>query len=85
VLRQRDEFQPPVVANSLWAYATMGRPPAAALQARIDEHVARTLGELNALDVAQVLSAYSTMGLAPSDTLLERLDARVRELASRAG
>jgi hypothetical protein len=31
------------LANSLWAYATMGRPPAAALQARIDEHVARTL------------------------------------------
>ena len=63
----------------------MGQKPAAALQARIDEHVVRKLGELNALDVAQVLSAYSTMGHAPSDTLLERLDARVRELASRAG
>jgi hypothetical protein len=63
----------------------MGRPPAAALQARIDEHVVRKLGELNALGVAQLLSAYSTMGHAPSDTLLERLDARVRELASRAG
>jgi hypothetical protein len=60
----------------------MGRPPAAALQARIDEHVVRELGELNALDVAQVLSAYSTMGHAPSDTLF---DARLRELASRAG
>ena len=63
----------------------MGRPPAAALQALIDEHVSRNMGVLSAICVAQVLSAYSTMGHAPSDTLLERLDARVRELASRAG
>jgi hypothetical protein len=41
------------LANSLWAYATMGRPPAAPLLARIDEHVVRKLGELNALDVAR--------------------------------
>ena len=81
--RTLGDFKAQELAHSLWAYATMGRPPAAALQARIDEHVVRKLGELNALGVAQVLSAYSTMGHAPSDTLLERLDARVRELASQ--
>jgi hypothetical protein len=80
--RTLGEFNAQDLANSLWAYVTMGRRPAKALQARIDEHVARQLGEFNALDVSQVLSAYSTMGHAPSGALLERLDARVCELAS---
>ncbi len=54
--RKLGEFNAQDLANSLWAYVTMGRRPAA-LQARIDEHVARMLGELNALDASQVLSA----------------------------
>jgi hypothetical protein len=43
--RAHSKFNAQGLANSLWAYAKMGRPPPAALQARIDEHVAGTLGE----------------------------------------
>ena len=41
VARRLGEFKAQNLANALWAYAKMGRPPAAALQARID---ARKMG-----------------------------------------
>ena len=53
------------VANTLWAYATMGRKPGAGLMKELEGLAEALAGTFNAQAVANTLWAYATMGREP--------------------
>jgi hypothetical protein len=55
------EFNSQDVANTLWAYATMGRKPGERLMGQLGRRVDAISGELNSQDVANTLWAYATI------------------------
>jgi hypothetical protein len=76
-------FNAQEVANTLWAYATMGREPGAGMM-RVREGRAEALavaGTLNAQDVANTLWAYATMGREPGAGLMKVLEGRAEAVA----
>ena len=50
------------VANTLWAYATMGREPGAGLMRVLEVRAEALAGTFIAQNVANTLWAYATMG-----------------------
>jgi hypothetical protein len=70
------------VANTLWAYATMGRRPGeralGALEARVEE-VAR---ESSSQELSIILWAYATMGRIPGEWALGAMQARAIDIGA---
>jgi hypothetical protein len=50
------------VANTLWAYATMGREPGAGVMQGLEGRAEALAGTFNTQDLANKLWAYATMG-----------------------
>ena len=69
------------VANTLWAYATMGREPGAGLMRKLEGRAEALAGTFNAQDVANTLWAYATMGWEPGAGLMRELEGRMEALA----
>ena len=53
------------LANTLWAYATMGRAPGTGVMRELEGRAEAVAGSFNAQDVANTLWAYATMGREP--------------------
>ena len=64
------------VANTLWAYATMGRGPGAGVMRGLEGRAEALAGTFNAQDVANTLWAYATMGREPGAGLMGKLEGR---------
>ena len=62
------------VANTLWAYATMGREPGTGLMKALEGRAEAVAGTLNAQDVANTLWAYATMGREPGLGMMRALE-----------
>ena len=60
-------FNAQAVANTLWAYATMGRRPGERLIRALEAQAEATAASFNAQNVANTLWAYATMGRQPGD------------------
>ena len=58
-------FNAQEVANTLWAYATMGREPGAGVMRGLEGRAEALAGTFNAQGVANTLWAYATMGWDP--------------------
>jgi hypothetical protein len=70
------------VANTLWAYATIGREPGAGLMMRALEGRAEALeGTFKAQDVAITLWACATTGREPGEGLMRALEGRAEAVA----
>jgi len=65
------------VANTLWAYATMGREPGAGLMRKLEGRAEALAGTFNAQDVANTLWAYATMGWEPGAGLMRKREGRM--------
>ena len=51
------------VANTLWAYATMGREPGARLRCSLEESIQMVSTDLWSQDIINIRWAYSHLGL----------------------
>ena len=71
------------VANTLRAYATMGREPGAGLRRELEGRAEALAGTFNAQDVANTLWAYATMGREPGAGLRRALEGRAEALAAQ--
>jgi uncharacterized protein with PIN domain len=60
-------FNAQAVANTLWAYATMGTRPGERLIRALEAQAEATAASFNAQNVANTLWAYATMGRQPGD------------------
>jgi len=69
------------VANTLWAYATMGREPGAGLMRVMEGRAEALAGTFTAQDVANTLWAYATMGREPGVGLMRVMEWRSEALA----
>ena len=69
------------VANTLWAYATMGREPGAGVMQELERRIEASGGTFNAQGVANTLWAYATMGREPGAGLMRVLEGRAEALA----
>jgi len=58
-------FKSQDVANTLWAYATMGREPGAGLMRELEGRAEALAGTFTAQNVANTLWAYATWGGSP--------------------
>ena len=67
------------VANTLWAYATMGRVPGAEVTRELEGRAEALAGTFNAQGVANTLWAYATMGREPGAGVIRELEGE-REL-----
>jgi len=74
-------FKAQAVANTLWAYATMGREPGAGLMRELEGRAEALAGTFNAQDVAITLWAYATMGREPGAGMMRELEGRAEALA----
>ena len=68
------------VANTLWAYATMGREPGAGVMRGLEGRAEAVAGTFNEQNVANTLWAYARMGRAPGVDLRRRLEERILQL-----
>jgi hypothetical protein len=68
------------VANTLWAYAKMGREPGERVMMLLEGRVGEVVREYNAQDVANTLWAYATMGREPGERVMGMLEGRVGEV-----
>jgi len=66
-------FNPQHIANTLWAYATLGIQPGAGLVACLERRAAAVVGEFNPQDIANTLWAYASMNLCPGHDFLSVL------------
>jgi hypothetical protein len=69
------------VANTLWAYATMGREPCLGVMRELEGQAEALAGTFNVQDVANTLWAYATMGREPGAGLMRELEGRAEALA----
>jgi hypothetical protein len=71
------------VANTLWAYATMGREPepGSGLLRELEGRAEVLAGKFNTQNVANTLWAYATMGREPASGLMRELEVRAEVLA----
>jgi len=74
-------FNAQEVANTLWAYATMGREPGAGVMRALEGRAKALVGTFVAQNVANTLWAYATMGREPGAGLMLELEGRVEALA----
>ena len=61
------------VANTLWAYATMGREPGAGATRDLEGRTETVAGTLNTQNVANTLWAYAMIGREPGAGLMREL------------
>jgi hypothetical protein len=69
------------VANTLWAYAKMGRKPGAGLMRVLHVRTEAMAGTFNAQNVANTLWAYARMGQDPGAGLMRVLEGRAEAVA----
>jgi hypothetical protein len=69
------------VGSTLWAYATMGREPGAAVMRELEGRTGALAGALNARQVTNTLWAYATMRREPPAGLMRELEGRAEALA----
>ena len=74
-------FKAQDVANTLWAYATMGREPGAGMMRVLEGRAEALAGTFKAQEVANTLWAYATMGRAPGAGMMRELEGRAEALA----
>ena len=67
-------FKAQEVANTLWAYARMGRAPWAGLMRELEGGAEALSRTFNAQDVANTLWAYATMGREPGAGVMRGLE-----------
>ena len=75
------------VANTLWAYATMGQEPEAGLMRALEGRAEALAGMFNAQGVENTLWAVATiatMGWVPKEGLMGKLRGRAEALAGTA-
>ena len=72
-------FNAQAVANTLWAYATMGREPGAGLMSELEGRAEALAGTFNAQGVANTLCAYATMGREPGAGLMREQEGRAED------
>jgi len=73
-------FKSQDVANTLWAYATMGLAPGALLLKALEGRAEALAGTFKAQEVANTLWAYATMRQEPGVGLLKALEERAEAL-----
>ena len=59
------EFNSQDVANTLWAFATMGMKPGERMMGQLERRAEAISGEFNSQAVANTLWAFATMGTKP--------------------
>jgi hypothetical protein len=69
------------VANTVWAYATMGRVPGAGMMRGLEGRAEALAGTFNAQIVANTLWAYAKMGREPGAGVMRELEGRAEALA----
>ena len=74
-------FKAQEVANTLWAYARMGREPGAGAMRELEGRAEALAGTFIAKNVANTLWAYATMGQEPGAGLMSGLEGRAEALA----
>jgi hypothetical protein len=74
-------FEAQNVANTLWAYATMGREPGAGLMRALEGRAEAVAGTFEAQVVANTLWAYATMGREPGAGMMRALELQVEAVA----
>ena len=69
------------MANTLWAYAKMGREPGAGVMRELEGRAEALAGTFKAQEVANSLWVYVTMGREPGAGLRRELEGRAEVLA----
>jgi hypothetical protein len=72
------DFHSQEVANTLWAYATMGRKPGERVMGLLEGRAEAISGEFNSQDAANTLWAYTTMGRKPGERVMGLLEGRAK-------
>jgi len=80
VERSAGAFNPQELANTLWAYATLGEAPSASVLGALSAVVERSAGAFKPQDVANTLWAYATLQIEPPSPLFSR----ATELSARS-
>jgi len=76
------EFSAQGMANTLWAYATMGREPGERVMGLLDAHAEFISANFSSQDIVDTRWAVNKMGLALSESLAAALSAREASISS---
>ena len=69
-------FKAQEVANTLWAYATLGRAPGAGIRRKLEERILQLVKDFTSKDLADTQWAYGQLGMALPAEVVTGLEAR---------
>jgi len=67
------DFNPQAIANTLWAFATLGLQPSEELMAGMMKQAVAVHGDFKPQAIANTLWAFATLGLQPSEEFMARI------------
>jgi hypothetical protein len=75
------EFNSQEVANTLWAFATMGRKPGERMMGLLEGRAEVMSGDFNSQNVANTLWAFWTLGTKPGERMMGLLEQRAEVIS----
>ena len=69
-------FTAQAVANTLWAYARLGRAPGAGLRRQVEERILQLVEDFTFQDIVDTQWAYDQLRIAPPAEVVAGLEAR---------
>jgi hypothetical protein len=75
------DFNSQEVANTVWAYATMGRKPGERLMVQLERRAEVISEDFYPQGIANTLWAYATMGRKPGELLMGQLERRAEAIS----
>jgi hypothetical protein len=64
------EFNSQEIANTLWAFATMGAKPGESVMGQLERRAEAISGDFKPQDIANTLWAFATMGTKPGERVM---------------
>merc|ERR1712003_595293 len=82
--RKLGDFNSQDIANSIWAFATLGHKPSVGVLKRFEEEIDRKLGDFKSQDISNVLLGFASLDYVPTvrkPALLSKMEGRVADMS----
>merc|ERR1712003_299870 len=82
--RKLGDFNSQDIANSIWAFATLGHKPSVGVLKRFEEEIDRKLSDFNSQHISNVLLGFASLDYVPTvrkPALLSKMEGRVADMS----
>ena len=75
------EFNSQDIANTMWAFTTMGTKPGERMMGQLERQLEAMSGKFNSQEVVNTMWAFATMGTNPGERMMGQLERRTETIS----